>query len=101
MSGGLQGQAVDLALHELAVQTVLAHQTVGGAVLNCLAELQHDDAVEIPDRGEPMGNGDHRASAHQAAQGFADRFLRLAVERGGCLVEQKERRVRRKSFSLQ
>src|SRR4029077_19472410 len=51
VSGGLQGQAVDLALHELAVQTLLAHQTVGGAVLNRLAELQHDDAVEIPDRG--------------------------------------------------
>ena len=40
-----------------------------------------------------MRDGDHRASAHQAAQGFADRFLGLAVERGGRFVEQQERRV--------
>ena len=37
VSGGLASQAVDLALHELPVQPVLVHKTVGRAVLNCLA----------------------------------------------------------------
>ena len=40
-----------------------------------------------------MSDGDDGASVHQPAQRLADRFLEFAVERGGRLVEQKERRV--------
>jgi hypothetical protein len=57
--------------------------------LNNAAELQHYDAVEIPHGREPMRDGDDS----QAAERLADRFLRFAVERGGRLVEQEERRV--------
>jgi hypothetical protein len=61
--------------------------------LNNAAELQHYDAVEIPHGREPMRDGDDSAPLHQAAERLADRFLRFAVERGGRLVEQEERRV--------
>jgi hypothetical protein len=39
--------------------------------------------VEIAQRGQAMRDGDHLASAHQAAKRLADRFLGFAVERSG------------------
>ena len=40
-----------------------------------------------------MGDRDHGAAAHQAAERLSDRFLGFAVESGGRLVEQQDRRV--------
>ena len=53
----------------------------------------HDDAVETPHRRQPVRDRDDGAAAHQAAERFADRLFGFAVERGGRLVEQQERRV--------
>ena len=55
--------------------------------------LQHDDAVEIAQRRQAMRDRDHGAPAHQPAERLADRLLGFAVERGGRLVEQQDRRV--------
>ena len=55
--------------------------------------LQHDDAVEIAQRRKPVRDRDHGAAAHQPAERLADRFLGFAVERGGRLVEQQDRRI--------
>lgn len=82
LRGRLLCQPIHLALHEPPIGAIPAHQQVGRAVLYDFAEMQHDDAVETPDRRQPMRDGDHGAPAHQPAQCFADRFLRLAVERG-------------------
>src|SRR6476620_10632646 len=40
-----------------------------------------------------MCDGDDRAAAHQAIQGLPHRFLGFAVERRGCLIEEKNWRV--------
>ena len=40
-----------------------------------------------------MGDGYDGASVHQPAECLADRLLGLAVERGGCFVEQQQRGI--------
>ncbi len=76
----LAGESINLALHELPIKTV-ALQEVGRTVLNDLTKLEHDDPVEVPHHGEPVGDGDDRAAVHQAAERLADCFLGFAVER--------------------
>jgi len=63
LGGRLAGEATHLALHELPIEPVAPNQEIGRAVLHNLAELQHDDAVEIPDRRKAMRNGDHGTSS--------------------------------------
>jgi hypothetical protein len=58
-----------------------------------LPPLQHHHPIEIAQRRETMRDRDHGAAAHQPAERFADRFLGFAVERGGGLVQQQDRRV--------
>ena len=64
-SGGLLGEAAHLPLHEIAIGPFVAHQHIGRPILDDLSGLQHDDAVEIPDRRKAMRDGDHGAPAHQ------------------------------------
>ena len=92
-AGGVPGRAAHLALNEAAIQAVIPRQMIRRPVLHDSSGLQHDDAVEIAHRRQPMRDGDHGAPAHQAAERFADRFLGFAVERRGGLVEQQDRRV--------
>src|SRR6185437_6516787 len=89
----LPRQPVHLALDQFAVKPLAAHELVGGAVLDGAAGLQDDDAVEVAHGGEPVGDGDHGAAAHQAGERLADDFLGFTVERRGGFVEQEERRV--------
>ena len=48
--GRLLRQPVHLALHELAIESLTAHECLGRAVLNDTAGLQHHDAVEMAHR---------------------------------------------------
>ena len=40
-----------------------------------------------------MSDGDNGPASHQTVQGVPESFLRLAVERRGCLIEQKNGRI--------
>src|ERR1700722_19008568 len=85
----LPGEPIHLALNQLPIKPFPAHQQVGRAVLDDLAGLQHDDAVEIAHGGEPVRDGDDGAAAHQAGERLADDLLGFAVERRSGFVEQQ------------
>src|SRR5262249_26813877 len=53
-SGGVAGEPADLPLHQLPVQAGRPHELVGLSVLNDAATLQHDDAVEVTERGQAV-----------------------------------------------
>ena len=50
LGGRLAVEPIHLALDQLAIKPFASHQEIGRAVLDYFAELQHDDAVEIPHR---------------------------------------------------
>ena len=57
------------------------------------SRLQHDDPIEIAQARQPVCDCDDGSAAHQAIQCLADGFLRIAVERRGCFIEQKNWRI--------
>ena len=86
-------KAAHFLRHQLAVRALALHQAIRRTVFDDLARFQHHHPVEIAQRGEAMRDRDHGAPAHQAAERLADRLLGFAVERGGGLVEQQDRRI--------
>jgi len=72
---------------------VTLHQPIGRAVFDDIAGFEHHHAIEIAQCRKAVGDRDHGAAAHQAAERLSDRFLGFAVESGGRLVEQQDRRV--------
>jgi hypothetical protein len=60
-------QPIHFALHEPPVSAFAMEEHVGWTVLNDLAGLKDDDAVEMAHRREPMRDGDDCAPVHQAA----------------------------------
>jgi hypothetical protein len=44
-----------------------------------------------------MRDGDDGPPTHQAVQCLPDGFFRIAIERGGRLIQQKDRRIAQKS----
>ena len=55
--------------------------------------LHDGNAVSAPEGGGAVGDDEHRAPAHEDAQGLLDLVLGLRVRHGGGLVEQEDRRV--------
>ena len=87
------GQAPHFARDQFAVGPLSLHENIRRPVLDDPAALQHHHAVEIAQGCQTMGDRNHRAPAHQPGQGLADRLFGLAVERGGRLIQQQDRRV--------
>jgi hypothetical protein len=71
----------------------MAHQMVRRTVLNDLSGLQHDNAVETPDRREAMRDRDHGASSRQPPERLLNGFLGFTIERRRRFIQQKQRRV--------
>ena len=63
------------------------------AVLADFSRLHHDDPIKTAQARQPVSDGDNGPASHQTVQGVPDSFLRLAVERRGCLIEQKNGRI--------
>ena len=55
--------------------------------------VEHDDAVGVLDRRQPVRDHDRGASAHQRIERGLHLALRFRVERRGRLVEDQQRRV--------
>ena len=64
-----------------------------GALLGHGAGIQHDDAVGVPDGGEPVGDDQGGAAPHQPGQRLVDQFLVDGVQVRGGLVEHQHGRV--------
>ena len=55
--------------------------------------IEDQDAIGLFHRRQPMRHDDCRPVPGQALDGLLDRTLALGVERGGCLVQKKDRRI--------
>lgn len=81
-----------LSLDKLLVGAILRHQIRVGATLEHAPILHQDDLVGILDSAETVCNNHHSllARADKFVNCGLDLELRLGVESGGCLVEQKK-----------
>src|SRR6516165_11248177 len=52
-------------LHQLPIETLMAHEKIRRSVLDDPAGLQDNDTIEAPDGRKPVRDGDHGAPAHQ------------------------------------
>src|SRR2546427_894613 len=91
--GSLFRQPCHLLLHQVAIDAFALHQHLRRTVFADLSRLQHDDPIEIAQARQPVRDGDDGPAPHQAIQCLADGFLRLAVERRGRFIEQKNWRI--------
>src|SRR5260370_3251521 len=66
---------------------------LGGPSPQAFPRLQHDDPITTAQARHPVSDGENGPASHQTVQGVPDSFLRLAVERRGCLIEQKNGRI--------
>src|SRR6478672_2324211 len=69
------GQPAQLAVDQLIIGATATHQHLWRTVLDQPAPLQHQDAIEVAQGRQPMGNGDHGAAAHEIFQSFANGLL--------------------------
>ncbi len=63
------------------------------AALGDAAAFEHDNPVRLFHGRESMGNDERRAVAHQLRERGLDMPLGLGVERGGCLIQDQNRRI--------
>src|SRR5688572_12298793 len=72
-------------------------ERVVAALLDDASALEHDDAIGLADRREPVGDDERRAPSHEPAERFLHELLRFRIERRGRLVEQQDARVTHQS----
>ena len=62
--------------------------------ISLIVPLIHDhDLIGRQDRGEPVGDGDHRSSGGEGFERLLDLLFRFGIERRGRFVEQEDRRI--------
>src|SRR4029453_6895870 len=91
--GSLFHQPGYLSPHQIAIDTFASHQHLRRGAPPAPPPLQTGDPMEMAQARQPMRDCDDGPAAHQAIQCLADGFFRLAVERRGCFIEQKNWRI--------
>src|SRR5207302_9331651 len=86
--GGFMGAVLELV--EPVVHAALAEEVAVGPHLDDASLVEHDDAVDVLDGREAVGDDDRGPSGHQLREGVLDEMLRLGVHRAGRLVEHEE-----------
>ena len=71
----------------------VGEEVVGGAHFGQAAVVHDQDLVDAPDGGEPVGDHQRRAPAHQREEASHDLGFALHVERARRLVHQQDGRV--------
>lgn len=62
-----------------------------------LAVMQHDDAIGVLNRREPVGDDERSPIAHHALNRFLNELFGLRVYRAGCFVEDEDGRIERQA----
>src|SRR5579859_3270139 len=75
---------------ELPVAALEVEQLLVAALLDHLAVLEHDDSGGVPDRREPVGDHDRRATGKQPPQALLDQRLGVDVDVRSGLVEDED-----------
>src|ERR1700722_13688297 len=91
LRSGLGRCCIELYTIQLGVGSTQRQELVVRALLCDHAAFQHDDFIRIADGAQPVRNGEHGSSFHQAFQGFDDQSFRFGVQ--GCrrFVENQNR----------
>ena len=79
---------------ELGIAAAQPHQVFVRSVFDQAAAIDRDDAVGPADRGQPVGDDEHRAPGRDAPHVLLDDPLAFVIERAGRLVEDEDARVR-------
>src|SRR5438876_2111759 len=69
-----------LQLVEAIVDTARVEQLAVRALLDDAALVQHDDAIDVLDRRQAVGDDDRGPAAHQLLQRVLDQVLRLGID---------------------
>src|SRR6185437_11551981 len=78
-----------LLLVQLAIAPAERDQFGVRSALHDLAVLEHEDLVRALDGGQSVGNDERGPATAERAQAVANQRFTLAVEAGGCLVENE------------
>src|SRR5262245_38095576 len=65
----LRRRGEDLRLAERGEEAALRHQRIEAAAFDDAAPVEDEDAVGIPDRGQPVGDDEGGASSHHLGKG--------------------------------
>ena len=87
---GLLGFA--LAVPHTGIETARGEQLGVSTTLDDRAVVEDDDLVGLNDGGQAVRNHQGGAIARDPIKRILDFALGVAVERGGCLIEQQDRR---------
>src|ERR1700730_9009083 len=66
------------------------------ALLDDMAMFEHDDLIDMVNRGEPMRRDQRRTPTHQFLDRFHDRGFCRRIECRGRLIEKQDRRILQK-----
>lgn len=65
---------------ELVIRALLGDEAVVAAALNDAAMVKHHDDIGVHDRGEPVGDDEHRAPLHELIHALLDNGLGMGVD---------------------
>jgi hypothetical protein len=89
----MRSNAPELERVQPRVRAALCEQLVVPPVLDDAAAVEHQDAVGMLHRGQPVRDHEHGAVLHQALECFLDQPLALGIQRRRGLVQQQDGRV--------
>ena len=79
-----------LEFDHVVVMTARGHQLLVGADLDDGSAIEHEDAVGMANRAQPVGDDERGAAVEQSGQALLDQPLALGVEVAGGLVEDED-----------
>src|SRR5690625_345588 len=82
-----------LGVHDLDIGGAGLHEFLVGAPPHHAARLEHDDLLRVADRGDALGDDDHRALLRRLLQRGPDLGIGRDVEGGEGVVEQVHLRL--------
>ena len=80
-------------MQQVAVDALAADQRLRRAILANRAALHDHDPIEVAQAREAMRDSDDGPAAHQAVERLPNGLFRIAVERRGRLVQEKNGRI--------
>ena len=78
---------------ERFIDTALSAQLHGRSIFNDLPVVQHDDAVEIGHRRQPVRHHQHGSAVHQFGECCLNHRFGMRVQCGRRFVKNQDRRI--------
>ena len=78
---------------QLIVLAFLGNQFIVAAAFDDTAVLENHDGIGVLDRGETVGDDEHRPAVHQRVHAPLDNGLGTGIDGGGGLIEDHDRRI--------